>query len=94
VTTDPARDTAAIMARWLGYFRAFAPVAHWVALRGTQAQTDTAQAASHIMIAEDAGQTHSAAVLLFGADDYARVQFVPSNDGAQQIAHDLPLVAT
>jgi hypothetical protein len=32
-------------------------------------------------------------VLLFGADDYARVTFLQSTNEAELMAHDLPLAA-
>jgi hypothetical protein len=32
-------------------------------------------------------------VLLYGSDDYARVQYLQSTNEADQIVHDLPLVA-
>ena len=54
---------------------------------------DAAQAAAHVAVAEDGGQTHSAQVLLYGADDYARVAFAQSTNEQKQIEHDLPLVA-
>jgi protein SCO1/2 len=92
VTTDVKRDTGPVLARWLANFD-HGVQAHFVGLRGTQAQIDTAQAAAHIPLAEDNGQTHSARVLLFGPDDYARVAYTQSDNEAQQIAHDLPLVA-
>ncbi|MGI8761958.1 MAG: SCO family protein [Jatrophihabitantaceae bacterium] len=92
VSTDVKRDTAAVLRRWLANFDG-GVAATFVGLRGTQAQVDAAQAAAHVTVAEDAGQTHSAEVLLFGSDDYARVVYPQSTNEAQQIAHDLPLVA-
>jgi protein SCO1/2 len=93
VTTDVAHDTGPVMARWLRNFDA-GTHAHFVALRGTQAQIDAAQAAAHTMLAEDGGRTHSTQVLLYGSDDYARTSFIYNNNGEQQqIEHDLPLVA-
>lgn len=92
VSTDVKRDTAPVLTQWL---RNFTPNTHatFVGLRGSKAQVDAAQAASHIMIAEDGGQTHSTQVLLFGPDDYAHVSFIYNNNGEQkQMAHDLPLV--
>jgi protein SCO1/2 len=64
-----------------------------VGLRGTQAQIDAAQAAAHIELASDDGQTHSAQVLLYGPDDYAHVTFLATSDEQKQMAHDLPIVA-
>lgn len=92
VSTDVKRDTADVIAKWLSNFNS-GTSAHFVGLRGTQAQIDAAQAAAHIQLAEDDGQTHSAQVLLYGKDNYARVTYLQSTDEQQQIAHDLPMVA-
>jgi protein SCO1/2 len=92
VSTDVKHDTAAVIDKWLSNFTGGVG-ATFVGLRGTQAQIDAAQAASHIALAEDDGQTHSAQVLLFGADDYARVTFLQSTNEAELMAHDLPLAA-
>lgn len=92
VTTDVKHDTGPVLAKWLGTFAKNSP-AHWVGLTGTQVQIDAAQAAAHVTVAEDAGQTHSAQLLLYGPDDYAHVTFLQSTNEQQQIAHDLPLVA-
>ncbi len=92
VSTDVKHDTGPVLAMWLGNF-AHASPAHWVGLRGTQAQIDAAQAAAHVTVAEDGGQTHSAQTLLYGPDNYAHVTFLESTNEQQQIAHDLPLVA-
>lgn len=92
VTTDVKRDTGPVLTRWLANFTPDIK-AHIVGLRGTQAQIDAAQAASHIPLAEDDGQTHSALVVLYGDDDYAHVEYPQSTNQAQIMAHDLPLVA-
>ena len=93
VSTDVKHDTGPVLTQWLHNFDA-GTHAHFVGLRGTQAQVDAAQAAAHIFLAEDGGQTHSTQVLLYGPDDYARTSFIYNNNGEQeQIAHDLPLVA-
>ena len=92
VTTDLRRDTAPVMAAWLAHFDTGLPN-RFVGLTGTQAQIDAAQAAAHVQLAEDEGQQHSAEVLLYGSDDYARVQYLQSTNEADQIGHDLPLVA-
>jgi protein SCO1 len=93
VSTDVKHDTAALITRWLKNFSA-GTKANFVGLRGTQPQIDAAQAASHTFLAEDGGLTHSARVLLYGTDDYARDSFVYDNAVEQkQIEHDLPLVA-
>ena len=92
VSTDVKRDTGPVIKQWLGHFDTGSP-ATWVGLRGTQTQIDAAQAAAHITLAEDAGQTHSAQVLLYGPDNYAHVSYLQSNNEREQIEHDLPLVA-
>lgn len=92
VTTDVQHDTAAVIKRWLDNFSPGSK-ATWVGLRGTQDQIDAAQAAAHITVASDEGQTHSAQVLLYGPDDYAHVAFLQSSNEQQQIQHDLSIVA-
>ena len=59
-----------------GQLLARQPRRTWVGLRGTQAQIDAAQAAAHVTVAEDDGQTHSAQMLLYGPDDYAQVAYL------------------
>lgn len=93
VSTDVKHDTGPVIAKWLSHFDTGSK-ATFVGLRGTQAQIDAAQAAAHVTLAEDGGQTHSAQLTLFGPDNYARVQFIQSNNEQQQIEHDLPIVAT
>ena len=92
VTTDVANDTGPVIADWLRKFDPSLPTP-FVGLYGTQVQVDTAQAAAHVQLAEDDGKQHAANVLLYGADDYARVQYLQNTNEAQQIAHDLPLVS-
>jgi protein SCO1/2 len=91
VTTDPARDTGPVLARWLRNFDADLP-ARFVGLTGTVAQVEAAQAAARVPVAEDDGRTHSAELLLYGADDYARVAYV-ADAAPDALRHDLPLVA-
>jgi protein SCO1/2 len=93
VSTDVKHDTGPVIAKWLSNFDA-GDKAHWLGLRGTRAQVNAAQAGAHIFLAEDGGLTHSAQVLLYGTDDYARDSFAYNDTGeAAQIAHDLPLVS-
>lgn len=92
VTTDVKEDTTAVIKQWLGNFSTQSP-ATWIGLRGTQAQIDAAQAAAHVTLAEDDGQTHSASVKLYGPDDYARVMFLNTGSEQSEMAHDLPIVA-
>jgi protein SCO1/2 len=91
VTTDIKRDTPAVLAAYLKQFDPGLPNP-FVGLTGSQAEIDAAQAAAHVTLAEDEGQTHSAEVLLYGSDDYAHVAFLQSTDEAAQITHDLALV--
>ncbi len=91
VTTDPARDTSPVLARWLRNFDADLP-ARFVGLTGTVAQVEAAQAAARVPVAEDDGRTHSAELLLYGADDYARVAYL-ADAAPDALRHDLPLVA-
>lgn len=91
VTTDPARDTGPVLARWLRAFDRDLPT-RFVGLTGTVAQVEAAQAVARVPVAEDDGQTHSTQVLLYGADDYARVTYL-ADVAPEALRHDLPLVA-
>jgi protein SCO1 len=92
VTTDVKDDTGPVIAAWLKAFDvAGSPL--MIGLYGTQAQIDLAQAAAHVMLASDGGQQHASTVLLYGADDYARVSYAQSDNESAEMAHDLPLVA-
>jgi protein SCO1 len=92
VTTDVKRDTGPVLGTWLKQF-SVGTRATWVGLRGTQAQINAAQAAAHVSIATDGGETHSVEVLLYGPDDYAHVAFLLNKDEPEHIAHDLAIVA-
>jgi protein SCO1 len=91
VTTDPARDTPAALGTWLGRFDADLPT-KYVGLTGSQAQVEQAQLAAGVPLAQDMGQTHSALLLLYGADGKAHVAFNAA-ETPRDIAHDLALVA-
>jgi protein SCO1/2 len=91
VTTDPERDTGPVIAAWLRNFDADLG-SRFVGLTGTVAQVEAAQAAARVPVAEDGGQTHSAELLLYGPDDYARVAYV-SGSSPDDLTHDLPIVA-
>ena len=93
VTTDLKHDTGPVIKTWLHNFH-FGRGVTVVGLRGTQAQIDAAQAASHIPLAEDGGQTHSTSSLLYGRDDYARVLFLRSNDEDKAMTHDLKIIGS
>lgn len=92
ISTDVRHDTAAVVRTWLANFTAGVH-ATFVGLIGSQTQIDAAQTAAHVFLAVDGGQTHSARVLLYGADNYARVSFLQGSDEAQAMAHDVPLVS-
>jgi protein SCO1/2 len=91
VTTDPKRDTTARLAQWLGNFDADLPT-KYIGLTGDESQLEQAQLSAGVPVAEDDGQTHSALLLLYGADDKAHVAFDAGNT-PNDIAHDLKLVA-
>ena len=92
VTTDPKRDSTARLAQWLGQFDADLPNG-FVGLTGSQQVLDQAQLSAGVPVAQDGGQTHSALLLLYGADDKAHVAFDAGNT-PKDIAHDLKLVAS
>jgi len=92
VTTDPKRDSTARLAQWLGQFDADLPTG-FVGLTGSQQVLDQAQLSAGVPVAQDGGQTHSALLLLYGADDKAHVAFDAGNT-PKDIAHDLKLVAS
>jgi len=92
VTTDVKTDTASRISDFLRKFDGTLS-RKFIGLYGTQGDIDTAQTAAHVTLAEDGGQSHSASVLLYGSDDYARVSYAQSSNESDQIAHDLPLVA-
>jgi protein SCO1/2 len=91
VTTDPARDTPQVLGSYLRQFDADLPV-RFTGLTGSQQDLDAAQLSAGVPVAEDGGQTHSALLLLYGADDRAHVAFDAGNTPAD-IQHDLAAVA-
>jgi protein SCO1/2 len=93
VTTDPKTDTGPVMAKWLKSFDPGLPVP-FIGLTGTQHELNVAQSAAGVLpLATDDGKQHSAKVILYGANDYADVYYLQSNNESDQIAHDLPIVA-
>jgi len=91
VTTDPARDTPQAIRGWLDRFDADLPT-QFVGLTGDQPALDQAQLSAGVPLAEDGGKTHSALLLLYGADDVAHVAFDAGNT-PKDIAADLAKVA-
>ncbi|KJE23927.1 hypothetical protein FF36_01614 [Frankia torreyi] len=100
VTTDPARDTPAVLRRWLAQFDA-----GFVGLTGTPAQIDAAQQAVGVPVAladpaagagAGAGAggpaylvSHASQVLGIGPDDRVRVRYFADTTVADYVA-DLP----
>jgi protein SCO1/2 len=91
VTTDPVRDNPAVLGEFLHRFDADLPT-QFIGLTGDQATLDKAQLSAGVPLAEDGGQTHSALLLLYGADDKAHVAFDAGNT-PKDIAGDLEKVA-
>jgi protein SCO1/2 len=95
VTTDPERDTPAVVRAWLDRFdRSF------IGLRGTEAEVDAIQAALHLPAAIRQPSRpgplpgayavgHAAQVIAFTADGRARVVY-PFGTRQADWAHDLP----
>jgi cytochrome oxidase Cu insertion factor (SCO1/SenC/PrrC family) len=91
VSTDVVNDTASVIREWLTNFSRDS-AAHFIGLRGNRRDVDTAQVLAHVTPAEDDGHTHSAQVLLFGANDYAPVEFLQSNTESAEMAHDVKVI--
>ena len=91
VTTDPAYDTPAVLAEYLGRFDADLPV-RFVGLTGSQKVVDQAQLSTGVPLAEEDGRLHSSLLLLYGPDDQAHVAFDAGNT-ARDIGADLKSVA-
>jgi protein SCO1/2 len=90
VTTDPKRDTGPVLAAWLRNFDTDLPT-RFVGLTGTVPDVEAAQAAARVPVATDEGQTHSAQLLLYGPDDYARVAYV-AGSSPDDLRQDLAVV--
>ncbi|SDG07306.1 protein SCO1/2 [Blastococcus aurantiacus] len=91
-TTDPARDTPEFLGNYLARFDQGLPN-RFVGLTGSQAAVEAAQSAAGVPLAESNGEMHATSLLLFGADDVARVMF-SAGDTSAEIAQDLELIAT
>ena len=87
VTTDPARDTPAVLGEWLSHFDSDLPT-RFVGLTGAQPAIDQAQLSTGVPLAEDGGKLHSSLLLLYGSDDEAHVAFDAGNT-SRDIASDL-----
>jgi protein SCO1/2 len=93
VTTDPARDTPAVMGRYLAQFD---PT--FVGLTGTTAEVVRAQQAAQIPVSKPtvektkspAGSTaHGGGALAYGLDDYAHLTY-PAGTSVDDLTRDLP----
>lgn len=90
VTTDPANDSPEVLGSYLGQFDADLPNG-FVGLTGDLETVTQAQLAAGVPQAEDEGRLHSTLLLLYGADDEARVAFDTGNNW-RDIATDLQVV--
>jgi protein SCO1/2 len=96
VTTDPTRDTPAVLAAWLGKFNA-----SFVGLTGSLVQVSLAQAiarvslASPIPAATGSGYlvNHAAQIIVYTPDNVAHLEFFEGMR-ASGVAHDLDRLVT
>jgi protein SCO1 len=95
VTTDPARDTPAVLRAWLDHFDK-----RFIGLTGNQSAIDAAQIAANLPPAKksavgpdgDYEVGHSAFVFAYTKDDQAHVVY-PEGMQQEDLVHDLPLLA-
>jgi protein SCO1/2 len=95
VTTDPARDTPAVLRTWLDHFDK-----RFVGLTGTEKEIDAAQIAANLEPAKKSAVRpdgayevgHAAFVLAYTKDNLAHVIY-PVGVKAEDLAHDLPYLA-
>ena len=95
VTTDPARDTPAVLRRWLDLFDR-----RFVGVTGNERAIDAVQRASGVPPATKAGASnigyavsHANFVLAYTKDNLAHVIY-PGGVGKDDWVHDLPLLVT
>jgi protein SCO1/2 len=93
VTTDPDRDTPAVIKAWLAHFDS-----RFVGLTGSVKSIDAFADAVGVPIEPPVKEadgtysvTHGAQVLVFGADNQARAAFT-EGAGAAGYTHDLPIL--
>ena len=94
VTTDPARDTAAVLRRWLDNFDR-----HFVGVTGTQAALEMIQKTAGVPVAQKSDASngrysvaHANFVLAYTKDNLAHVIY-PGGVGKDDWVHDLRLLA-
>ncbi len=96
VTTDPARDTPAVLASWLGNFNE-----GFIGLTGTKAEVDLAQAEARVSLASPEPATrggtyyvdHAAQIICYTPDNVAHVMFFQGMP-ASGVASDLQRLVT
>jgi protein SCO1/2 len=93
VTTDPARDSAAVLRAWLDHFDR-----RFIGLTGSEAAIAAAQRAAHIPPAsktvranQDYAVGHASFVLAYTKDNLAHLIY-PGGVTPMDWAHDLPLL--
>jgi protein SCO1/2 len=93
VTTDPARDTAPVLRRWLDLFDS-----RFVGLTGTEAAINEVQRGAGVPLAQKAGPAggnyavaHANFVLAYTRDNLAHVIY-PGGVSRDDWVHDLPLL--
>ncbi len=93
VTSDPARDTPAVLRRWLDLFDR-----HFVGLTGTESAIESVQRAVGVPLAQKVSSgtanysvAHANFVLAYTKDNLAQVIY-PGGVSKQDWVHDLPLL--
>ena len=91
VTTDPARDSPAVLRSWLDRFNA-----RFIGLTGSEAAIEAVQRAAHVPAAQkmarashDYAVGHASFALVYTKDNLAHVIY-PSGMSQDDWAHDLP----
>ncbi|MEN3356579.1 MAG: hypothetical protein V7637_561 [Mycobacteriales bacterium] len=97
VTTDPQRDTPAVLAHFLAQFD---PA--FIGLTGDTAAVVRAQQAAQIPLSKPTPETtkapagstaHGGGALAYGLDDYAHLTY-PAGTSVEDLVHDLPALVT
>lgn len=93
VTTDPARDNAAVLRKWLDNFNK-----DFIGLTGTEAALSSVQRATGVPLAAKAESsggnysvTHANFVIAYTKDNLAHLVY-PGGIGKNDWAHDLPML--
>jgi protein SCO1 len=93
VTTDPARDSPAVVRRWLDSFDR-----HFIGLTGTERAIEAVEGAAGVPVAKKTGPAngaygvaHANFVLAYSKDNFAHVIY-PGGVSKDDWVHDLPLL--